>query len=144
MTLDQIVVRLQAEASPPLRMVGKAGDIPVAQDQARGAVQSPSAYVVPIGDTAEPNRLATGAHDQRITDTFGVLLVVRDLSDAKGGAAAQTFSAIKSAVRDALVAWTPSPADTPVELVDGKTIEMINGELWWLERYRSQFHLRKT
>lgn len=144
MTLDDIVARLQATAMPPLRLVGKSADIPSARGQSRGAVQSPSAYVLPIGDNAEANRFAAGAHIQRITDTIGVLIVVRDMSDPKGGTAAESFSALRNVVRDKLVAWTPSANDTPIELVDGRVVDMINGELWWLERYRSQYHLRKN
>jgi hypothetical protein len=143
MTLDEIVDRLKATAMPPLRLVGKSADMPSAQGQSRGVVQSPSAYVVPIGDNAAPNRFATGAHIQEVAETFGVLLVVRDLSDAKGGAAAASFSTVKAAIRNSLVAWTPNNVDMPIELVDGRMVDVINGEVWWLERYRSTSQLRK-
>jgi hypothetical protein len=143
MKLDEIVDRLKAVAMPPLRLVGKSADMPSAQGQSRGAVQSPSAYVLPIGDNATPNRFATGAHIQEVAETFGILIVVRDLSDAKGGAAASSFSAVKGAVRDALISWTPNNADMPIDLVDGRMVDVINGEVWWLERYRSTSQLRK-
>jgi hypothetical protein len=144
MKLSDVETRLTSWAGSPLKAIGKAGDIDTAMKQSRGAPVTPAAFVVPIGDTAQPNRLATIAVSQMVTMTFGVVLAVRDVSDAKGGKATATLEDVRDAVRGRLVGWSPSPADDLVELVSGGLVVLIAGTVWWLERYRTGFQLRVT
>ncbi|MGH6879281.1 phage tail terminator protein [Hypericibacter sp.] len=144
MKLVDVETRLTSWAGSPLKAVGRAGDIQKAMEQSRGVPVSPSAFLVPIGDTAQPNRSATIAVIQQVAMTFGVLLAVRDVSDAKGGQAAGTIEDVKIAVRGRLVGWSPAPEDDLVELIGGGLVQLMNGTIWWLERYRTGFQLRVT
>lgn len=104
----------------------------------------PAAYVVPVSERAGDNRL-TNAVAQRGEAVFGVLLVLSDLSDPRGDAAGDMLDVVRAEVSAALLGWTPPGATGPLLYDGGDAVDLDpNGAVWWMDRYRAPFALRKT
>lgn len=137
-----IVARLKAEAGS-LRLVEGLAQLAALKQNPPSNVQ-PAAYVVPVSEAADDNRLANGIA-QRNTVTFGVVLCLTDLSDVRGEAAGDALDAVRGEVRDALVGWTPPGAAGPALYVGGETIDLDKfGALWWMDRFRATESIRRT
>lgn len=139
MNMAEIRTRLVAETMPPLRLVELVGSMPAARGQAAGVPQSPAAFLTLLGEEAQPNRYATGAHAQTIQTRFGVLLAVRDVSDAKGAAASEALDAVRETVISALAGWKPASVDETIEFRRGSLIDIANGVSWWLDEFGTSY-----
>lgn len=74
----------------------------------------PAAFVLTLAESAEPSPIMTGGFRQRVTARLAVVLVVRDLHDARGDAAADQAETLAETVRLALAGWQPDGAETPL------------------------------
>lgn len=131
MDVTPIITRLQAVLAGFVAISG-AADAAVALDATPGV---PAAYVVPLAETADPPELL-GLYRQRVRQGFGVLIVVANLRDAKGAAAAADLQSRRLAVRAALCGWAPAPADgEPVIFNGGAIYQMDQQRLWWSDEF---------
>ena len=134
--LAEVEQRL-AERASRLRLV--AGAIEFAALQANPpANRQPAGYVVPLAAAAEANPFVNAVR-QRITQEFGIALALGNLRDARGGRAARELETVIADVRDALVGWNPGADHDPTEFLRGDLLEVRDGVVWWLERFRSRF-----
>lgn len=144
MSVEELVARLRETCMPPLKVVGASAELSAAQGAARGVPQSPAAYVIPISDSGEPNTFGTGAFQQRLTETWGLVLACREVSDAAGGRATVTIGAVRRTVRAALAGWQPDDNHEPMAFASGNLVDLQNGVVWWLDQYRVRTWFRQT
>jgi len=131
MDLSLITTRLREQLTG-FKAIGGAADLDAA---AEGAVATPSAFVIPLADSARPNGLI-GTHHQELTEAFAVILVVANLRDARGDAALQTLAPLRLQVRQALAGWVPVAAEgEPVQIAGGRLLRMADARLWWSDEF---------
>lgn len=131
MDLTPIIVRLKEQLAGFV-LVGAAADL----DIAIGTLTTPpAAFVLPLEDTAQPNdRL--GVHHQLVTQRFAVVLVLSNLRDATGAAAAAELAVRRRALRDALAGWMPDAATgEPVNFTGGRLLQFEDQLLWWRDEW---------
>lgn len=132
MDVGPIIARLAGQLSG-FPVIAGAADLDAAIETAPA---TPAAYVLPLAETADENDLAGIVH-QRLVQDFAVVLVVANLRDARGAAAAAELAARREAVRAALLGWV---ADTPsgeaVTFVSGRLLQFRDARLWWSDEYR--------
>lgn len=105
-----------------------------------GPVTPPSAFVMLVGEGSSRNEYATGAFAQRVVARFGVVLVVRNVSDVRGAAAVLDLEGLRTAVMGALLNWQPSAAHDPVEHVTGRLDNYDDQTLWWIDEFSTIFY----
>ena len=82
----------------------------------------------------------TGPVLQRTEADVAVIIVTRNVSDGTGGAAADDIESLKSAVRGALIGWSPASGDAdPVEHVSGNLLKAKNGSVWHRELFAAAY-----
>lgn len=138
MDLTLITTRLRSTLTG-FKAIGGAADLDAAIE---GAVATPSAFVIPLAESAKPGGLL-GVHDQCIAVAFGVVLVVANLRDARGDAAMQDLTPLRMQVRQALAGWTPVPADgEPVQMAGGRLLRLAESRLWWSDEFTVETYFR--
>ena len=132
MDLSLIVTRLKTELTA-LRSVGSCADLDAAIE---GAVAMPSAFVLPLAESASDMALV-GQTGQRIAQAFGVLHVVSNRRDGQGSAALDDLKTYRLALRAALVGWVPDAATgEPVTFRAGRLLRLDgDGRLWWMDEF---------
>ena len=137
LALSVLTTRIAAQM-PQLKRVAGFADLVAA----RGKVTVfPAAYVIPERESAEENSLI-GIHDQRISESFTVLLLAKNVTDARGLAAQEEVKALSDALRAALLGWQPSTAHTPLDLVSAGPLELADQILFWPETYKTRYYVR--
>lgn len=138
--LGDIAARLKAMV-PALRDVKGIADY-AALTGTPPAHLLPAAYVVLLDETAQPS--ATSPYVmQLVTVRMGIMLVVQGAqADATGGAAAQSLSGLRAAVRQALLGWRPAGAEGGLEYVSGDLMELAGGCLFWADTYQTDVTYR--
>lgn len=132
MDVTPIIDRLKTQLTGFVLIAG-AADLDIAIDATPNA---PAAHVMPLAETAEAPDLA-GLHHQRVLQEFGVVVMVANLQDATGSAAAVELHARRLAVRAALVGWVPDPASgETVAFTGGRLLQFFNQRLWWMDQFR--------
>ena len=132
MDVTPILARLKAQLTGFVTIAASA-DADIAID---GAPATPAAYVVPRAETAEGPALL-GLHHQRVTQEFGVVLVLSNLRDATGAAAAAELHAKRMALRAALLGWVPDASNgEPVSFTAGQLLQFRDQRLWWQDVFR--------
>lgn len=102
----------------------------------------PVFFVVPESDSAAPNRMGTRVLDQKLTENFGVIVVVE--GKVRGGDTVD--DALKrevDRVTDALLMWTHPEAGSPTEYAGGRLLSTDGYRVAWLVRFTTSRHLRK-
>jgi hypothetical protein len=101
---------------------------------------TPCAFVFPQAESAAPSAtyLAT---DQTVSQTFGVLLILRSAGDLKGVKAADVIDGWRNAINALLAGWQPPEAETPIEYAGGALVDIVDDSVWWLLRYRNAFRI---
>lgn len=103
----------------------------------------PVARVLPERDSAEPNS-AQNAVLQRNTQRFGILIGVRNVSDARGAAAHDALRELRMALMQKLLGWKPATGFKPVTYVSGRLVLIRNRVLWWSDLFQTSSHIRKV
>lgn len=139
MDLSLIIERLQAELTG-LRRVGASADLDAAM---AGLVATPTAFVVPLAESAESDGLLSSV-DQRITQNFSVIHVLNNRRDAGGAAALHDLHAFRQALRTALVGWVPDATNgEPVLYTGGRLLRLDgDGQLWWGDEFQLTSYYR--
>lgn len=104
------------------------------------AIAAPSVYVIPLAETGDaPDTL--GVYRQDMTQQFGVVLVMQNLRDATGAAAAGELNQRRLDLRAALLGWAPNATEgEPVMFVAGRLLEMQQQQLWWQDEFSFKTH----
>ena len=102
----------------------------------------PMAYVIPLAETAEPNR-SINAVSQRLHTHIGVVLAVAGLeADSHGESASFAIEGLRAAVKNALEGWQIDAAHRPFEFVQGQLLELDGQVLWWLDGFVTTSQMR--
>jgi len=135
-----VIARLAQQAAGFVVVAG-AADLDAAIETAPA---TPAAYVLPLAESAAASDL-TPVVAQRVVMSFGVVLVVANLRDARGAAAAAALERHRAAVRQALLGWVPDAATgEPVEYAGGRLLQFRDQRLWWSDEYRVVGYLRSA
>lgn len=101
----------------------------------------PAYFIVPLNEDAAPNSLS-GARDQRVTVSFGVLVVVA----GDGRNRAQVSDALTEAckvAKDAVVGWRHPSAAAATDYAGGSLFSTEGGVVAWMMRFSTRYHERK-
>tara|TARA_R110000868_G_scaffold230335_6_gene483493 strand:+ start:10743 stop:11195 length:453 start_codon:yes stop_codon:yes gene_type:complete len=88
---------------------------------------TPAAFVLPLGLRGGRSEAATGIFRQTISDTLGIVLVVRSAGDATGAKASDRLTPLRNDVIRCICGWAP-----PSDWLSGETIGVFTlsrGEL---------------
>lgn len=139
--LDACVERIRREVAA-LRFVAGAADL--AGLSAEKLKAAPMGWVVPLSETASNNELNSGAISQRLTKSIGVVIVARNVRDARGEAARKDLEYLRDGVRKALIGWAPDINHDPIIYSRGRLLSMGDGAVWWQDEYQTATYLRVT
>lgn len=117
------VDRLVSTCGTLFAHIGNLADFAALSDVPRSV---PAAYVIPLGETAEPLDLV-GVSAQTHTATLGVVFIVRHAGDATGSKATLALQTLRNAVHNALVGWVPSVNEDALQFASGTLIELMDG-----------------
>lgn len=140
--IPEIIAQLKTVST--LALVEGAAGFAAAADPQTGAKPKavPAAFVLRLADSGQPT-LTFMRVEQRVAATFGIVYCVRNVADAKGGAAAGDLESVRAAGRAALLGWHPPGAD-PFEFDAGALLAFRDGYMWWQDSYRSHYDIAQT
>lgn len=135
MDIQPIITRLKLQSA--LKTVGGAIDLPSAQLDLKNVL--PAAYVIPFGESAGANLVDTNLTlRQAVRLRMVVMSAVSNVRDVRGEAAQGDLEPVRSAIKAALLGWTPDPnICDPFEFDSGRLVSLSNATLWWLDIYRT-------
>lgn len=85
-----------------------------------GQVDHGTAIIMPWGERAEPQALATGGFRQLVREQYAIGAVIRQFDDKMGGDRAIQFASFKADLEAALAGWEAPDSVDPFELVGGE------------------------
>ncbi len=106
-----------------------------------GRLTDSGCYIFQERVTAAESQLAN-AIMQRLTVTFAVLVVVRNVKDARGGDAADASYTLQAALKTALLGWCPEAGADPLEYGGGALVSFANGFFIWKDTFITHQFIR--
>lgn len=138
MNLTPVTERLAAETEGFLLIAGAAAFL-AAGDR---LTTSPAAFVLPLNEAAEPNRLSVGAVRQPFRFAFGILVAVK-APGSVGERHLDMLQPLRAQVRAALVGWQHPDADDVTTATGGRLVALdTNRVLWWQDDFTLTHHYR--
>lgn len=101
---------------------------------------SPALYVVAERGTGAPNRMGSGVVDQKITETFSVVVVVQATRLASG--ASDALKEHCDAVERALIGWVHPEASGPCEYASARLLSAEGHRVAWAISLSVSRHFR--
>ncbi|HAF00386.1 MAG TPA: hypothetical protein DCG63_03740 [Methylophilaceae bacterium] len=139
MDLNPIIDRLKNNVAI-FKLVGGSADIPSAEER---LLNHPAAFVLPLNEVASSNQLAFSAISQLVTVNFGVLVAVRNVSDATGLASLTDLEAIRRSVKTQIMGWQPEADFEPITYVSGGLLKLSDDAvLWWMDSFTTAYYER--
>jgi len=136
MIVGPVISRLEDLGKPQLRMVRGALDFAALKAPPADA-SMPAAFVMPNNTRPGPNQLVGGVR-QRLAETVSVVLMVRNLSDHRGGAAAADLADVLiPLVRGLLIGWQPHSSFGAITHAGGRLVGATDGLVSWMEDFTS-------
>lgn len=130
MQLAPVIARIAAQM-PLLKQVTAAAGVPLAI----AALKTyPAACVVMPRGVAGKNSLIN-AVNQRVEDSFAVILAVKNVRDMQGVAASAEMDALRPLLTAALLGWTFGGDYEPIEYAGYQMIAYQDGLLFWSEHF---------
>lgn len=139
MRLAPLVARIKAQVPALSGRVAAAADLKAVLDS--GVTAMPCAFVFAPSGKAGPNTLMNRV-SQNIDVRFGVVLVVRNVSDPRGDAAYAEMDALRPALWDALGGWVPDDGMAPLQSDGDQLLYAQDGLLIWNEQFRTNYYKR--
>lgn len=133
--MDSAAIQSRLTGTDLFRLVGGAAEFGAAAD---AAPPDPAAFVLHMGDNGNLKTPFTNGV-QRITRMYGVLLCVRNVSDAPGGEACIDLVALRRAVFAQLIGWMPFDGAEPLQFSMGRVLKFETGLLWWQDDFATTF-----
>lgn len=127
MITGDIVDRLRSAADCPFSLVEGLAALAAITD---ATLSTPAAYVYAKEEAAGVNE-RVNAVSQRVEIDIGILLVVRDVSDAGGFGATADLETLKAYVRRRLIGFQPPAAADVITDVGGVLLKARGGEVRW-------------
>jgi hypothetical protein len=138
MRVSSIIARVNAEMPVFKGRVYAAATLDAVVEE--GFKATPSGWIF-LPNTSAGDNLLANAVSQKMTQRFGVVIIVKDVADARGEAANRTMEDIRADLWTALGGWTPNSAEDPLES-DGDHMILCKpkeGLLIWNEKFRTSF-----
>ena len=130
MRTTPIIDRLKAEATSLSGRV--AGAAALARAMEMGSDWPvPHAFVVALSETADPNELLGDIAAQRVTQTFGVAVLVDNTSDEPGHTASDQIQDLFAEIMPALMGWAQDAGHQQFDYVSGELGEYDRARMWW-------------
>lgn len=124
------------------KQTGKAANL---QEALRDLRASPAAFVVPLRNAAGRNALdSAGTVMQRVSFTFGVVLMIRNVRDARGDKAADELAALRAKVFDKLLGIQLAAEFDTCLYSGGQLMRFSDQDLIWQDVFTTAFHARKV
>lgn len=108
-----------------------------------GRLTDSGCYIFQERVTATDSQLV-GATMQRLTVAFAVLIVVRNVKDARGGDAADASYTLQAALKTALLGWAPDASAEPLEYSGGALVSFASGFFIWKDTFTTHQFIRST
>jgi hypothetical protein len=134
-----IEARIRAEV-PELKEVAGAADM---ANVMAGRLTDSGCYIFQERVTATDSQLV-GATMQRLAVSFAVLIVVRNVKDARGADAADASYTLQAALKTALLGWCPDASADPLEYSGGALVSFANGFFIWKDTFITHQFIRAT
>lgn len=103
----------------------------------------PQGFVVFETERAGPNRLASGAVDQKVEVDFAVVLIL-DAAARKLAKIDEALDDLERAVIERIAGWTHPEATSPATYVGARTLSVSGQAVSRALTFRTAYHLRKV
>ena len=100
-------------------------------------------YVFQERITATESQLV-GATQQRLAVSFAIIIVVRNVKDARGADAADTSYALQASLKKALLGWSPDVNADLMEYSGGTLVSFANGFFIWKDTFNTHQFIRSS
>jgi len=137
--IRETITRLQTTV-PALKLVDGAPAFQAAAET--NPRVTPCAFVLAQKETPSPS--GTDVLIQRVAAEVGIVLVVRNLTDAKGVAATEDMESLRNAVKAQLFGWVPVEGCDPFERGPGGLLLFRDGHMWWQDIYSTSYFDRSS
>ena len=140
--IAEIIQRLATHADDlGLKLVDGAGAFQAAVES--NPTATPAAYVVMLEENPAPS-VSEALVIQEVSANIGVILVVRNVTDARGAAAQTDMETLRQAVKALLLGWAPAAGVCPLERGPGRLLAFRDGHMWWQDIYKTVFYDRSA
>lgn len=137
--IAEIIARLRdSSGQTGLKQVDGAAQFQAIVESQRNPAATPAAYVIPARESAPPSSIYSRVR-QKVSSGVVIVLVVKNVADAKGEAAGIDMEALRAAVDAALLGWAPTADHEPFQFEGGALAAFKDGHMWWQDAYRTQF-----
>jgi hypothetical protein len=123
-----IIPRLRAQCPIFSGRVFGAATYAAAADQVDVSV--PCAFVIPAGDSAQPDELIS-QHLQIVDDRFAVVVCVSNTADDRGQDGAEQLHDVRAQIIAALCGWSPDANTDPVNYAGAEADPQIDRARIW-------------
>ena len=106
-----------------------------------GRISSPGCYIFKERSQPQGGDLI-GATMQRVILRYAIVIIVKNVRDARGSDAADESDLLQEAIRTALLGWQPCPEADPMEYADGALVSFDNGFFIWRDTYQTYQFIR--
>lgn len=130
-----IIERIR-QGVPDLKLVGGSVQFTAAAERQPTAV--PACFVLTHSELPGPPA-AANLLIQRVRIDIGIVLVVRNVSDTTGQAAALDTEQLRQKVKDQLYGWMPAGAQEPLSRGPGQLLAFREGHVWWQDIYSTSY-----
>ena len=124
------------KAALGLKLIGGAAEFQAAAEANPAAV--PAAFVITLDESAGPS-LVVPVVEQRVAVNVGIVLVVRNVSDATGAASQVDMEALRAKVKAKLLGWSPADGCDALERSRSHLLAFKQGHMWWQDAYTTAF-----
>ncbi|MCK9621995.1 MAG: hypothetical protein M0R47_15855 [Methylobacter sp.] len=107
------------------------------------AVTPPGCYIYREKATVKPNAMLNKVVQQK-TEYIGLIVVTRNVRDARGGINADESEQLCDLIETQLLGYEPSQDFSPLEYAGGDLVLMRDGLHFWREVYKSDRTIRST
>lgn len=139
--INELILRIR-ELVPEAKFVGEAADFQSAVES--NPIDTPAVFVVELEETAAPSQFSDVVVSQRVRAAVGIVLVVKNLSDAKGVAARGELRALRQLVKDQVFGWQAAAMYDPFERGHSHLLAFRDGHVWWQDQYLTSFYDRSV
>jgi hypothetical protein len=94
----------------------------------------PSAYVIPLDDSAQPNNSENG-YSQIVRDGFAVIVVLSTTADELGNSSVAQTQPIRNVLNAALLSWSPDAEHGPIEYEGGQLLDIDRARMYYQFEY---------
>lgn len=97
--------------------------------------KSPAAFVLPILEKLGKQEKIGGVLEQHSSDTFAVIIAVKDRRDADGALGSKQLGELRKSLRQSLYGWSPAKGFDPILLGDGRLLALDDQTVFWQDKF---------